>query len=233
MRNMLLSGVNADVDTGAAEDVWAAGGAVTFPAAAAATTVVSSSTDDAAAGTGARTVRVRGLTAGFKEAYEDATLDGTNAVALTKTFLRIWSVEVLTAGSGGANAGTIDAKHSSTVLHRIPIGANLSRGAFFTAPDVDGRVRYRLKKVYVAITDVTDGVATFVVKTKKSDGLWEIRASLTVHGVSKPSDQMHVNIDLDQGEDVRVECAVSADNTEVTADLVLVGGSVGEISKQH
>lgn len=231
MRNILLSGLNADVDLATAEDVWAAGGLVTFPAAAAATTVKSSDANDTAAGTGARTVRVRGLTSGFKEAYEDATMNGTSAVALTNQFLRVWSIEVLTAGSGGANAGTIDALHTATVLHRIPIGANLSRGAFFTAPNISGRIRFRVKKVYVAITDATANVATFQVLTRKNLGLWEVRASLTVHGTSKPSDQMHLNIDLDQGEDVRVLCAVGADNTDVTSDLVIVGGSVGEVFK--
>lgn len=234
MRQIQQSGLNSDIDIASAEDVWSQQGDINFPTTAAATTIVSSDADDADGDTGSRTVRVVGLDSDLKEVSEIVTMDGTNAVTLVNQLLRFLYAEVLTAGSSGANEGTIDIKHSSTVIGQIPAGANRSRGAFFTAPEMGhGRLRTKVKKVYVAITDATNGIGNFTVLTRKSGGLWQTRAALSVHGTSKPSDQMHLNLDLDPGEDVKVRCAVTADNTEVTADLQIVTGSLGEISKQY
>lgn len=77
--------------------------------------VKSTSASDTAAGTGARTVRLTYLTSAFVLKTEDITLNGTTAVATVGTDIAyVESMVVLTAGSGGGNAGTIQLWTSST-----------------------------------------------------------------------------------------------------------------------
>lgn len=68
----------------------------------------SSSAADDAAGTGARTLRVKGLTTAFAAFSEDIETDGQTSVTLTtENILVINSLEVLTTGSGLFNAGIV------------------------------------------------------------------------------------------------------------------------------
>jgi hypothetical protein len=92
--------------------------------------IASASASDAAAGTGARTVRIyyvdqTGATAGT----EDVTLNGTafvNLAVTTKCFIE--KIVVLTAGSGGVNAGIITLKTGAagagTTVGTIAAGDN-------------------------------------------------------------------------------------------------------------
>ena len=82
---------------------------VTYPTSAGAVTVVSSSTADDAAGTGARTVKIEGLDANYDIQSETVTMDGTTNVVTTNTYIRLNRMTVLTAGTGGKNAGNITA----------------------------------------------------------------------------------------------------------------------------
>lgn len=116
-----LSGVNPAVGT-SYETIWEAGGDYNFTISGT-SKVSSSSAADASAGTGARTVRVFGIASG-SETYEDATLNGQTQVSLTTVFTSIWRVEVLTAGSGGTNAGDVYIT-TGAVTAGVPNTANL------------------------------------------------------------------------------------------------------------
>lgn len=70
----------------------------------------SSSTDDDGdpVGTGARTITVTGLNTSFEAFSETLTMNGTTSVPLTTSNILMFnSIEVITAGSGGVNAGII------------------------------------------------------------------------------------------------------------------------------
>lgn len=68
----------------------------------------STSANDDLAGTGARTIRVKGVDTSFAAFSEDLETDGQTSVSLTTAnVLFISSIEVLTAGSGVLNAGVI------------------------------------------------------------------------------------------------------------------------------
>lgn len=71
--------------------------------------IASASANDTAAGTGARTAKITYYTATFTGPYtETLTLNGTTGVNTVATNIcYIEKIEVLTAGSGGANAGII------------------------------------------------------------------------------------------------------------------------------
>lgn len=84
-----------------------AGNAYVYPSSATVMQVSSGSANDAAAGTGARTILVSGLDANYNQISETVTLNGQTQVATTNSFLRITYTEILSTGSGKAQAGTI------------------------------------------------------------------------------------------------------------------------------
>ena len=132
-------GLNPDVDSATVpEDVWATGGVYTGWATAAETLqVVSDNAADAAAGTGARTIRVTGLDANYNEQIETITLNGVTPVNGTLTFIRVHMATIVSAGSGGANAGTIIVRQTTTtanVFLSILIGRNQSNSSAYTVP---------------------------------------------------------------------------------------------------
>jgi len=117
-------GYNAAVGS-SKETIWEQGGLYAYPASATVMTVSSSSANDTAAGTGARTVEIYGLDADYNEISEIVTLNGQTAVNTTKSYLRINRGVVRSAGSGGANAGTIYAG-TGTVTSGVPANVYLS-----------------------------------------------------------------------------------------------------------
>ena len=105
-------GHNADVGT-SLEVVSDAGGTQAYLASAEILQVVSSDADDDAGDTGAITVQISGLDANYVLQSETVTLNGTANVATTKSFLRVWQAQVLTAGTTGTNEGTISIKDNA------------------------------------------------------------------------------------------------------------------------
>lgn len=209
-------GVNADVDAGT-EDVDSAGGTINIPTSAAATNIISSSANDAAAGTGARTCRVIGIDTNYKKLVETVTLNGTTQVVLTGTYLRINSVEVLTAGSGAANAGTIQVRHSTTVLATVTIGKNRSQAALFTPwANLNSWV---ITKIYSSLIAGTALTASFELKTRKAGGVWQTRWTSAEGG------SLSAPINVDAGEDIIMTCTSTAANNSVTAGFDLIGSS--------
>ena len=124
------------------ETIWQQGGLYSYPPSATTMTVSSSDTNDTSAGTGARTVQIAGLDGDYNEISETITLNGQTAVTTTNSFLRVNRALVLTAGSGGSNAGIIYVG-TGTVTAGVPAnvyttingdGTNQSLQAFWTVP---------------------------------------------------------------------------------------------------
>ncbi len=127
------------------EPIWAQSG-TTYPNITAAQTLTlsSSSALDTSAGTGARTVLVTYiLFSTGAEASSVVTLNGQTAVTITNDGRAINGVRVLTAGSGGSNAGTLYVGYGALVLGVPPanqilatvvIGKNKTQQAIYTVP---------------------------------------------------------------------------------------------------
>jgi hypothetical protein len=115
---VIVFGYNSDVDT-SEETVWPAGGTIPHPTSASVLKISSSSADDASAGTGARTVYIAGVDGNFAVVSETVTLNGQTAVNTTNSYLYVNSFYVVTVGSGGANAGNINAG-TGTVTSGVP-----------------------------------------------------------------------------------------------------------------
>lgn len=132
-------GENTDVDTAAPEDLWEAPTTTwVAPTTARLHDIVSSSAadDGSPAGTGAWVVTVEGLDASGVFQTEDVTLNGIGAVSTANTYTMIHRMFVLTAGSGGENAGTITATAATdgTITAQIDPTLNQTHMAIYKVP---------------------------------------------------------------------------------------------------
>lgn len=127
----------------APEDLWNGGGTYTGLPAGVVNTVAetlqvfSSNAADTAAGTGARTVQIEGLGSNGLYLAETVTLNGVTPVLTINRFYRANVGTVQSAGSGGVNAGTITARHSTTtanIFMIMPIGTNRTVVGAYTIP---------------------------------------------------------------------------------------------------
>ena len=116
--SVIIFGYNPDVDT-SEESVWPDGGTVPHPTTASVLKVSSSSADDTALGTGARTVVIVGLDGSYNQVSETVTLDGQTEVNTTNSYLYVNQFYVASVGSGGVNAGNINAG-TGTVTAGVP-----------------------------------------------------------------------------------------------------------------
>jgi hypothetical protein len=213
---VLLTGFNDDGDTG--DDVWEASAVYPFPAAAAATTIISDSADDAAAGTGARTCLVTGLDANYNFVSQVASMNGVGAVTLGTQLLRVLGVEVLTAGSGGLNAGIINVRHGATDLAHMVVGWNTTKMAIYTIPA--GRYGFLLDW-----SISTDGSAVVIagLQTREAGGVWQT-SNLALGSVVNTIESIRYSAPprLDPGTDLRVRMLTGANGLDVTARLSLL-----------
>jgi len=126
---------NPDVGPGE-EDIWNLGGTYVYLTSAQTLEIVSGDVADTSAGTGARTVLVETLDADFNTVIQTVTLNGTTAVNLTGTHIRVRRIIVMTAGSGGENAGqlTLRVDGGGQTLAVALIGDNRSFLSHYTIP---------------------------------------------------------------------------------------------------
>lgn len=159
-----LFATNPDLDTPTVEDIWHEGGAYSFLATSSALEIVSADTDDdgAPAGTGCRTVEVRGLTSAYVEQEETVILNGTTAVDLTLEYYRINSIECVTFGSQGENDGQITLRvdgagstvatiedthnHSRMIIYSVPANKTLRCKSWHVSPNFNetGNAQFQL-----------------------------------------------------------------------------------------
>lgn len=139
MRNIMCIGSSATGSDLVISDLGTNYSAQTY--AAGKVKVSAANAADTAAGTGARTVRLYGLDANYAEIYEDVTLNGLTEVLTTQDFIFVRALEVLTAGSGGANAGiiyagtgTVTSGAPATKWLSIVAGMGMSAAGIFVVP---------------------------------------------------------------------------------------------------
>lgn len=87
--------------------VWTGNTKYAYPTVAAQMFVSSTSALDTAAGTGANSVVVKGLNASYAAISEVVALNGQTGVGTVNSFLRVFGVTVISAGSTTANQGTV------------------------------------------------------------------------------------------------------------------------------
>jgi|TARA_Y100000310_G_scaffold323883_1_gene384943 hypothetical protein len=141
-------GRNIEIDSGITADIWDGGytvgsGGVSLiwvaPTQARTHQIVSTSADDDGdpEGVGAHTLRIWGLTGwSTAEVSEDITLNGTNNVATSNTYVIIHRMQVLTKGATNVNVGVITATADtdSTVTAVIRAGEGATQMAIYGVP---------------------------------------------------------------------------------------------------
>lgn len=139
-RAVTVFGYNFDVDTTEAT-VWPYTGKIAHPTSAVQLSVSSSSASDTAAGVGARTVLLNGLDGGYNEISETITLTGQTSVTTVRSYLRITSARVMTAGSSSGavgdiyfGTGVVTAGVPATVYNLIKYDYNTTITAHYTIP---------------------------------------------------------------------------------------------------
>lgn len=147
--------------------------------------ISSSSADDTSAGTGARTVRVYALDANWNQTTVDVTLNGQTAVETDLTYLHPYLIRVLTAGSGGTNAGviyvgtgTVSSGVPSTKYLGITAGKGLSRSCFFPVPLGYNLIVHDVGFSYAVVSSSV--LMSFEGCVKTFGGVWESRISANI-----------------------------------------------------
>lgn len=114
-QSVQVFGYNPDIDS-SEETVWPDGGLIPHPSAESVLKISSTDANDTAAGTGARTVFISGVDGNYNTVSETVELDGQTAVNTTNSYLYVNQMYVVTTGSGGVNAGAINAGTGTVTL---------------------------------------------------------------------------------------------------------------------
>ncbi len=122
--------------------------------------VLSSDANDTSDGTGARTLRLFGLTAwNAVETSVDATMNGVDTVTVTTTFVFLNRAKVLTSGGTDINIGniTIKAATDDSVSGYIRAGIGQTQQAIFAIPSTQ---TYLMSEWYATIEKQTGATGT-------------------------------------------------------------------------
>lgn len=224
-------GTNSDIDTASVpEDIWEGGGVYTgFPSELELVEVVSSSANDDSDGTGARTVRITGLDANWDVLSETVTLDGTTPVDTVAQFRRVHTATVMSAGSGGVNAGIITVRHSTTtanVFLAMAVGRNQSNVSAYTVPA--GYTAY-MRAMHCSIRGTaqanTPGAVEGHIWTRAFEAPFRSRRPFIVSSNYRLYDKIYGGIVFTEKSDLVLRItATSGDNASVSGgyDLILV-----------
>lgn len=222
-------GINRDVD--GPEDVWNVGGTYTgFPDDAETVQVFSSDAADTIDGTGARTVQLYGLDASGAEITETVNMSGVTPAVTTLEFWRLNRAVVRSAGTGGANAGTITIRQSATtanVFGSVYPGSNQSEIAAYTIPA--GKTGY-IREINVSVNRAStagqaDREAECSLFIRPPGEVFQTKAPMAVSNGSPFIRILYGGIQCRELSDLKIRVrSVSRTDTVVAAgfDLVLI-----------
>lgn len=129
-------GYNPDIDAAASETIWSVGGVFAEMTTATTLDITSTDANDTSAGTGAQSIVIYGVDANYNEQIEVVTMNGATIVTTTGSWLGVNRMSIYLAGSGGINAGDIDAVVTAggSTQAQIPAGEGSTQHAFFFVP---------------------------------------------------------------------------------------------------
>jgi hypothetical protein len=220
-------GHNPDVDNNVEATIWPIPGATLgHPASPTIMKISSSSTNDAAAGTGARTIRILGINGTGGYAEEIVTLNGQTEVNTVNTYDAIESMTVLTAGSGGVNAGTIYAG-TGTVTAGVPavpysaigVGDNNSLVGHWTCPK--GYTGYLVRGKITTGTTTASQYIVGKLKLRDTNGLTYTAAITTLADSSNWYDFSYP-IPIAAGQCVTATATGTGNNNDVSSYFQIV-----------
>lgn len=223
---MLKFGRNPDIDTGAAEDVWEGGGTYTFDTTAQSLEILSSSANDDGdpAGTGARTMTVIGLDANYVAKTEVVTLNGTNAVALTGTWIRVHRCSVTTTGNLEVNEGTITIRIAGAGATRLVVGPGNGQTLMAIYTIQAGKTGYLYHYYVTANSSPTAPTVDVALWTRSSTGVRNLKHQQALSAGQQLTYSFAAPFKITEKTDVWLRASTSTNNTDVCGgfDIVLV-----------
>lgn len=205
------------------QTVWNEASVMTVPASASVLTVSSGSGSDTVGSTGAHTVNVSGLDANYVAISETVTLSGQTGVSTVNSYLRVNSLSVSTAGSGGSNAGviyigtgSIVSGKPSTIYNSIAVGFNASASAFTTIPA--GNTGY-----LATILASTDTAGTQIqILTRTQGGLFVVNRIFQLGVGAGTIQQYELPRSLSAGSDIVAQAINAGSNVKVSCQFELL-----------
>lgn len=188
---VIRSGSNPHLDPGARRSLWDhdIASPQPFPAAASTVTVSSSDAADTLLGTGARSVQVSGLDAAYNPIDELVVLNGQTPVTSARSYLRVFAVAVVSAGSSGANVGDIyvgtgavAAGVPALVLMRARPSNNVSQSAVYTVPA--GYTAYLVDIFASATQGSTNQNTVFYLRTSRQGSPFMRQGNVIIMGLA-------------------------------------------------
>lgn len=221
-------GFNDDVDTGTLpEDLWGTTGVYVQPTVARIHDFTSTSVNDTSAGTGARTILIRGINSSYNAQSETITLNGTSNVPTVNSYFHIHLVQVLTAGSTGNNVGLITgtAQTDATLTINVLAGNNQSVSSIYMVPT--GYKAYLMRLSSRMNNSVANTSATVQLLNKPFGGVYQLKtqAGLNNSGSSFVNVVFEAPFILQAKSITKLSCSsVSNSNTTIEGeyDLILV-----------
>ena len=216
-------GRNADLDSGVEEDIWEGGGIYDgWLSSAETVNIVSTSTNDdgSPAGTGARTVEVIGLDSSGLWQQETITMNGTTNVATSNTYLGVFRMYVITAGSLGSNDGLITATSATTAkeLARITSPLNQTLMALATVPS---NTKFYMYYYYAGVQDLQTATGlTVFLKIRNNGEVFQVKHTVGCdarYGNIPFRFQFTPPLEVSASADIKISAVVSANNIDLTA----------------
>jgi hypothetical protein len=165
-------GYNTAVST-TFETIWGVGGFPVYPTTATGCAVTSSNTVADNGGT----VLVTGLDADYNQVTATATIGGG---ATAQTFIRVFSLRMLTATTGDANVGTLTATVDSKTVGAVVIGYGSSLSAIYTIP---ANKRGYIVQASIGSSKQKEIEAKIMTKTITNGNVWNTVAFQSTFGV--------------------------------------------------
>ena len=165
-------GYNTAVGT-SFETVWGVGGFPVYPTTATGCAVTSSNTGSDNGGT----VLVTGLDADYNQVTATATIGGG---ATAQTFIRVFSLRMLTATTGDANVGTLTATVDSKTVGTVVIGYGSSLSAIYT---ISANKRGYIVQASIGSSKQKEIEAKIMTKTITNGNVWNTVGFQSTFGV--------------------------------------------------
>ena len=229
-------GRNPAVQAAADEDIWAAGGSLTYLTSASTIRVkVGGNSLDDTAGTGAQKVVISGLDANYAEVTDTLVTAGASAsAASTNSYLRVHTAYVTEVGGGGVNAGdiTLEAVTGGTTQAFIPASEGRTQQLLYTVPA--GKTAY-VTGVKISCDESPTGaikettahvkgfIRTYNTASTNNYNSWMLmfEVDLNNRGTGAVSLTQEQYSAIPEKTDIRMTADVAVNDTEVTARLFM------------
>ena len=204
------------------ETIWAQGGLYSYLSSASTLYISSSSGFDDVGSTGATSAKVSGLDANYDEVSVTVNLDGQTGVQLgdASNWIRVNRIEVLTAGSGGANAGVLYVGTEATPSSGVPtnkyatvaIGDNQTLMALWTVPA--GYTAYLYETHITVATEANNKYGIVTVLARPDGGVFNVKDKFTTV-LDTVTQKYNFPLKFEEKTDIEVRAIRSSSNADI------------------